>query len=66
MDCIIKGMPDYRIYFFKDGALAAPLKVIDFSSDKAAIEHAKQLIDSHDIEVWQGARPVSRLRRKPE
>jgi hypothetical protein len=64
-DCFIQGMPDYRIYLFKDGRLTAPAKVIACQSDKAAIEHAKKLVDGHDIEVWQGARPVTRLKSQP-
>jgi hypothetical protein len=57
-DCIIERMPDYRIYFFKDGRLAAPAKVIVRPSDEAAIEDAKKLVDGHDTEVWQGAAPL--------
>jgi hypothetical protein len=33
-------------------------------TDKAAIRDAKKLVDGHDIEVWQGGRPVTRLKSK--
>ena len=34
---------------------------IDCADDDAAIESAKQLVDSHDVELWQMDRPVARL-----
>ncbi len=58
-------MPDYQIYLFKDGRLAPPVKTIVCPSDKAAIEDAKDFVDGHDVELWQGARPVTRLKSKP-
>jgi hypothetical protein len=63
MDCIIAGMPEYLIYLFKEGRLAAPAKVIVRPTDKAAIRDAKKLVDGHDIEVWQGG-PITRLKSK--
>ena len=40
---------------------------IDCADDEAAIESAKQLVDSHDVELWQMERPVARFdaRSKP-
>ena len=34
------------------------------ANDKAALKHAWQFVDPHDIELWSGARLVGRL--KPE
>jgi hypothetical protein len=55
-------MPEYRIYLFKDGRLAPPAQTIVLQSDKAAVEHAKKLVDGHDVEVWEGGRPVARVK----
>jgi hypothetical protein len=64
MDCLIAGMPEYLIYLFKEGRLAAPAKVIVRPTDKAAVRDAKKLVDGDDIEVWQGGRPITRLKSK--
>jgi hypothetical protein len=60
-------MPDYRAYIVK-----GPFDSIrtDFlhnhPDDTTAIEAAKQLVDGHDIELWCGARLVTRISHKPE
>lgn len=41
--------------------MAGPATVVDYSSDQAAIERAKAVLDGLDIEVWQGSRIVTRL-----
>jgi hypothetical protein len=38
--------------------------VLDCADDSAAIESAKQLVDGHDIELWQRDRMVAKLPRK--
>jgi hypothetical protein len=38
---------------------------IDCTDDNAAIEAAKQFIDGHDIELWQGDRRITRFDHKP-
>jgi hypothetical protein len=56
-------MPDYRVYtmmkgiHFKD----APA-VIRCDSDQEAIRQAEQLVDGHDVEVWDGGRFVNRIK----
>lgn len=35
------------------------------ADDQAAIANAVRLIDGFDVEVWQGARKVTTLPRKP-
>ena len=61
-------MPEYRVYIIgHDGRFqkAVPLECDD---DDAAIEHAKQLVDGHDVELWQFDRRVGEFgrRAKPE
>jgi hypothetical protein len=57
-------MRDYRAYILRiDGHRF--LKVADFSSDypddAAAMNAARQLVDGHDVEVWDGARLVAQF-----
>ena len=57
-------MPEYRAYILgSDGHFytAVPL---DCADDIEAMERAKQLLDGHDIELWQLDRKVARLDRK--
>jgi hypothetical protein len=37
---------------------------LDCADDAEAMERAKQLLDGHDIELWQLDRKVARLDRK--
>ena len=57
-------MPDYRAYIL-GGKGHRFLRVADFSKDHAddatALLAAKQLIDGHDVELWDGGRLVARL-----
>jgi hypothetical protein len=59
-------MQHYRVYVVgKDGHF---IKSIDLNctDDSAAIESAKQLIDGHDIELWQRDRHIAKFDHKPE
>jgi hypothetical protein len=54
-------MAQYRAYIVgSDGHFQ---KVVPFvcESDEAAIEQAKQLVDGHDVELWQLDRHVAKL-----
>jgi hypothetical protein len=56
----------YRVYVIGiDGRF---IRSIDLScaDDSAAIESAKQLIDGHDLELWQRDRRIARFEGKPE
>ena len=57
-------MLEYRIYTPTDSdeIVALPQNVI-CENDVEAVRQANQLLDGHDIEVWQGARLVTRLKR---
>jgi hypothetical protein len=53
----------YRIYSVDaDGHVHGPPDEIECVDDDAAIRRAKTVLDSHDIEVWEGARRVIVLR----
>ena len=57
-------MPEYRAYVIgSDGHFyrVVPLDCVD---DAEAMEQAKQLLDGHDIELWQLDRKVARLDHK--
>jgi hypothetical protein len=59
-------MPDYRVYIVgSDGHFfnSVPLECDD---DTEALERAKQLVDGHDIELWQRDRKIARFDRKPK
>jgi hypothetical protein len=56
-------MPEYRIYTMSnDNKIAGPPRLVTCSDDQEAIGLAKQLLDGRDVELWQGARVVTRLR----
>ena len=59
-------MPGYRFYAIspKDGHISVPPTDFDLPNDDAANEKAKQLLDGHDIEIWQGARIVASFNSK--
>ena len=51
-------MVDYRVYVIgSDGHFVRAIQ-LDCPDDNAAIESAKQLIDGHDIELWQRDRRI--------
>jgi hypothetical protein len=53
-------MPEYRIYTLTESNRIAVNVFCD--DDQDAIQEAKQWLDGHDLEVWQGARLVTRLK----
>lgn len=55
-------MPVYRFYAItEDGHIDRPPFTHNLPNDKAADEKAKQFLDGHDIEIWQGTRVVAYL-----
>jgi len=59
-------MPEYRVYVIgSDGHFIQAIG-LDCPDDKAAIEAAKQFVDGHDVELWQGDRHVAKFDSKPE
>jgi hypothetical protein len=52
----------YRLYTLGDSdRITRPAAFLEADTDEAAIEQAKQLLDGHDLELWQGKRLVVRL-----
>jgi hypothetical protein len=47
-----------------DGHIAGPPKVVDCVADEEALRHARNLVDGHAIEVWDGARFIVRIESK--
>ena len=55
-------MPKYRIYMLTEAnKFAGPSQDVTCEDDQQAVLQAKQLL-GHALEVWQGARLVTRLR----
>lgn len=58
-------MPRYRVYFVdRAGYIAAPAEVIICLNDEDARQKARLLIDTRDVELWQGARLVELFAHK--
>jgi hypothetical protein len=58
-------MPDYRAYIIGiEGRFIGAEVLSNHVDDAAAIEATKQLIDGHDIELWDRDRLVVRLTPK--
>jgi hypothetical protein len=53
-------MPAYRFYFIaKNGHVDGPGDDYYLQDDREALQQAKQLVDGHDIEIWEGPRLVA-------
>ena len=60
-------MPDYRVYFLNpDGHISRPSEIIECADDQEATQKARQLVDGHDFELWQGRRRIILLPHKRE
>ena len=54
-------MPQYRVYRLNNKHIAGPPVIVVCDNDEDAIKQAKQLIDGHDLELWDGRRFVAIL-----
>jgi hypothetical protein len=54
----------YRLYGLDGVNKVASGEWIDAEDDETAIEAAKEMMDGHDCELWQGSRLVARIPRK--
>ena len=52
-------MPDYRAYVVASDGHFIKAFELECADDTEAMERAKQLVDSHDIELWQRARKIT-------
>ena len=55
-------MIQYRVFVLDKAGHIVRAHVVDAPDDGAATEGAKQYVDGHDVEVWDGKRMVDRLR----
>jgi hypothetical protein len=56
-------MPDYRIFKLNaQGHVTGPALILTCEQDTDVIRKVESLVDGHEIEIWQGARIITRLR----
>jgi hypothetical protein len=55
-------MSEYKFYAIeRDGHITRPPAARDCMDDAEALKEARQLVNGHDIEVWQSSRLVAYL-----
>jgi len=57
-------MPEYRVCVIGSDRRFYRVVPLDCVDDATAMERAKQLLDGHDIELWQLDRKIARLEHK--
>jgi hypothetical protein len=55
-------MAEYRAHFLTEVGHITKALDLDYPSDEAAKEAAKQLVDGHDVELWQFGRKIETFR----
>jgi hypothetical protein len=59
-------MAEYRAYIIgTDGRFMRAIELV-CPDDEKAIEYARQLMDGHDVELWQGDRRIDRFNHTHE
>jgi hypothetical protein len=58
-------MAEYRAYILTPDDHIAKAVDIFCKEDEAAKERAKQLVNGHDVELWQLGRKVETIKHKP-
>jgi hypothetical protein len=58
-------MPEYRAYIVGSDGHFSNFQVVECADDDEAMEQARQLVDGHDIELWQRARKIATFHHKP-
>jgi hypothetical protein len=59
-------MDDYRAYIIgRDGHFQNSVS-LDCGDDDEAKDQAKQLVDGHDVELWQRDRKIAMFERQPK
>jgi len=56
---------DYRLYGLDGVNKVASGEWFEADDDDSAVKVAKQMMDGHDCELWQGKRFVTRIEHKP-
>ena len=59
------GVADYRLYGLDGVRKVASGEWFEADDDDSAVKVAKQMMDGHDCELWQGKRFVTRIEHKP-
>jgi hypothetical protein len=55
----------YRLYGLDGVNKVASGEWFEADDDQTAIKVARNMMDGHDCELWQGRRLIARLKRKP-
>jgi hypothetical protein len=59
-------MPEYRAYIVgSDGRFVRAVELL-CPDDDSAKEYAQNLVDGHDVELWQGTHQIAKFQREPE
>jgi hypothetical protein len=59
-------MAEYRAYIIGvDGHFIRAVELV-CPDDETAKEYAKQLVDGHDVELWQLDRQIAKFPRQPD
>ena len=59
-------MPEYRAYIIGSDGHFSDFRIIECVDDEEAIEQARQLVDGHDVQLWQRARKIATFQHKPK
>jgi hypothetical protein len=52
-------MPEYRVYIIGSDGHFRDSVALECADDSEATEKAKQLVDGHDVELWQRDRKIA-------
>ena len=59
-------MAEYRVYIVgSDGHFLRAIELV-CPDDETATEYAKQFVDGHDVELWQGDRQIATFDCEPK
>ena len=62
----VVAMAEYRAYIVgMEGRIVRAVELL-CPDDDSAKEHARNLVDGHDVELWQGVRQIAKFRHKPD
>jgi hypothetical protein len=62
----LNAMAEYRAYIVgMDGRIVRAVDLI-CPDDDTAKEYAKNLVDGHDVELWQNHRKIAKFDHKPQ
>lgn len=59
-------MAGYRLYFLDDNGRIRDAAEFECAADEHALAEAEQRHDGRAMELWSGARMVSRIPRRPK